>query len=518
MKKILALITVIAMVITSFGVVGFAEGYYINILSEEKSSGYFGFDLKWETNCPEMLLEVYYPEDSDKAGEVRYTFNFNEIILNAFNGEMRVEQARRDDPEGEYRVVLSYDDCIAETKFILEGAEAHWAWKDYIDNLFNGNNSNTNDTTEAATTTRHDSVRVSSVEVSENKIELYIADTRELEVTSSKSVTVEIEDEDVVEASLSDGVLTVKGLKQGQSEIWLRNSETYTAVSVTVLYGTNPDKEGGFYTDVAPDAECRRAVSVLSAMGIMQGYEDGTFKPEGTLTRAEAAAIMVRLINYETNATQGDTVFEDVSASHWASGYINVAVNEGIIHGIGDGTFKPDESVTYHELVKMLICVSGYEPYAMANGGWNNGGYILAASKIGLTKGIGGIQSESITREKTARLIFKALDIELMDGAYHYPIYGTMYDVLVGKTILTEYWDYQKIDALVKEISDGKVALRVELNYNEDVSDYAVGQLVTFETEDESIEFLVGKVVTAYVKKTKDAQNILLYAIEKTED
>lgn len=114
------------------------------------------------------------------------------------------------------------------------------------------------------------------------------------------------------------------------------------------------------YSDVK-DENIREAVYELSSLNIMTGYGDNTFRPEETLTRAEAAAIMVRLLNLDKDVKQGETIFSDVMDTHWASGYVNKAVEEGIIAGYGDGTFRPDEYVTYHQMVKMLVCALGYE-------------------------------------------------------------------------------------------------------------------------------------------------------------
>lgn len=193
----------------------------------------------------------------------------------------------------------------------------------------------------------------------------------------------------------------------------------------------------------------QREINVVKSLGIMQGYDDGTFKSEGTLTRAEAAAIMVRLLNLEGEAEPGETVFDDVEGSHWASGYINVAVHEGIINGKGDGTFAPEEEVTYHQFVKMLVCALGYEPMAEANGSWAGWGYIFTGAKIGLTKGISAITDEIITRETAARLIFKALTIDLMEEAESdNQTSGKTYKISEGKCILTEYLGYENIDAV----------------------------------------------------------------------
>ncbi len=108
--------------------------------------------------------------------------------------------------------------------------------------------------------------------------------------------------------------------------------------------------------DTTDEPPYNQEVSVLKSLGIIEGYTDGSFKSEGTLTRAEAAAIIVRLINKDAEAEPADTEFTDVKKEHWASGYIDVAAHEGIINGQGDQTFAPEEKVTYHQFVKMLVC------------------------------------------------------------------------------------------------------------------------------------------------------------------
>lgn len=189
------------------------------------------------------------------------------------------------------------------------------------------------------------------------------------------------------------------------------------------------------FADIPYASKYYEAAAKLSELGIMAGYEDNTFKPQNTLTRGEAAAIIVRLLKLDDEITEGETMFADVPENHWASGYINEAVGNGIINGQGDGTFAPEEEVTFGQMVKMLVCALGYEPVALANGGWANGGYIFAGSKIGLTKGIEGTSKEILSRGKAAELCYKALSIELMDNKSL---------VLEGKTILNVYWGIEE--------------------------------------------------------------------------
>ena len=119
---------------------------------------------------------------------------------------------------------------------------------------------------------------------------------------------------------------------------------------------------GATYTDVAEDSAYSTAVESLSKLGIVTGYEDGTYGPEKTVTRAEMAALIARIQGYgETAKAQTNTAFADVPASHWASGYVAYAANQNIVNGYGDGTFGPEDTVKYEQAVTMIMRTLGFE-------------------------------------------------------------------------------------------------------------------------------------------------------------
>ena len=104
------------------------------------------------------------------------------------------------------------------------------------------------------------------------------------------------------------------------------------------------------YTDVPADAWYNNAVSTLTNAGIIDGYEDGTFKPNGNITRAEFATIAVRFFEATYD---GEDLFSDI-AGHWAQDYINEAANAGIVDGYPDGTFGPQKLITRAEAMTMV--------------------------------------------------------------------------------------------------------------------------------------------------------------------
>ena len=104
------------------------------------------------------------------------------------------------------------------------------------------------------------------------------------------------------------------------------------------------------YSDVAAGAWYNHAVSTLSAMGIVKGDSDGKFNPNAPITRAEFAAIAARFDD-KANTTTAD--FSDI-ASHWAKNEISAASNNGWINGYPDGTFKPDNKITRAEAMTLV--------------------------------------------------------------------------------------------------------------------------------------------------------------------
>ena len=120
----------------------------------------------------------------------------------------------------------------------------------------------------------------------------------------------------------------------------LLEDETREA-NMTKSNGYNDMKDGAWYT-------C--AVSTLSKMGIIKGYEDGSFKPDASISRAEFAAIAAR---FDPDGDTTPATFFDVS-SHWAKDEISIAANHGWIKGYEDGSFKPDQKITRAETMTLV--------------------------------------------------------------------------------------------------------------------------------------------------------------------
>ncbi len=208
------------------------------------------------------------------------------------------------------------------------------------------------------------------------------------------------------------------------------------------------------FTDVAATANYAEAVQVLSALNIINGYEDGTFKPEGKITRAEYAAIVCRILDMgDAGANQVGGYFTDVAADHWASGYIATASQLGIVNGMGDGTFAPEAEVTYEQSVAMLVRALGYERKAQSMGGYPTG-YMMIANQESITVGTANTAGGA-ARSTVARLTYNALTVPMMDQVS----WGSEEQF---RPIDTQSLLWTKLDAVKAEVTIASVPLSKE--------------------------------------------------------
>lgn len=125
--------------------------------------------------------------------------------------------------------------------------------------------------------------------------------------------------------------------------------------------------------------------------GIVKGDSGtGDLRLMESITRSEAATMIVRAQQLETLVKGFEPIvgkFKDVKTSHWANGYINVAVSNGVVNGYPDGTFKPEGKITYEEIIKMLVVVNGDLPAENKLDSWEVP-YIQKAIEVGILKDI----------------------------------------------------------------------------------------------------------------------------------
>ena len=219
-------------------------------------------------------------------------------------------------------------------------------------------------------------------------------------------------------------------------------------------------------SDVAGTAY-ESAVTRLNALGIITGREDGKFYPNDTITRAEFAAVVVRALGYGDAATaaKGQTKFSDVASDFWASGYVNLASSLGIIKGRPDGTFGANDKVLYEEAVTMIVRALGYEPAAVAKGGYPTG-YLVIAAEEDVLDDAQGLTGTPASRGLVAQMTDNALEVALMIQTG----YGTEVKFVKSgtegttkKTILDDKLKLDVREAVVSsvDVNDGEIKVKM---------------------------------------------------------
>ena len=159
------------------------------------------------------------------------------------------------------------------------------------------------------------------------------------------------------------------------------------------------------------------AVETLRLMGVLDGYSDGTFRPNAALTRAQFCKMAVYAMDGSSELGRYSTVtiFPDVKPSFWASSYINMAAKKGIIAGFADGKFKPNQTVTAGQAVTILMRGLGYKDENMG-GVWPQG-YMAEAKTCGLLKSTGVTSAYSaLTRGQAAKLFLNLFEAKRGTG------------------------------------------------------------------------------------------------------
>ena len=182
------------------------------------------------------------------------------------------------------------------------------------------------------------------------------------------------------------------------------------------------------FPDVDKSASYAGAVNTLTALGVVNGDDNGKFNPDNTVTRAEFTKMVVEAIGEGSAAASSSyTKFADAK-SHWAAGYIETGVAKGFINGYDENSFGPDDQVTYAQAVKMLVAAIGYTTYAENNGGWPSG-YLAYGSSLDIIDGVTGVSNDTaLTRAQCAVLIANTLEAPICKvNGYNKDFQGNWY-------------------------------------------------------------------------------------------
>lgn len=132
-------------------------------------------------------------------------------------------------------------------------------------------------------------------------------------------------------------------------------------VGAATSYKPGPNNQyANVFSDVEEDAYYRDYAAYAYFYGIVSGYEDGTFRPDDPITRAEAASMIAKAKGITPNA--GEKIFKDLNPDAWYTGYAEALGREGILSGYEDGTFRPENNLTRAEAITMLVRISDGAP------------------------------------------------------------------------------------------------------------------------------------------------------------
>ena len=171
-----------------------------------------------------------------------------------------------------------------------------------------------------------------------------------------------------------------------------------------------------FKDDKSISDDYAESVAVLNGMGVFKGYEDGSFQPQGDITRAEVAAIVYRVYTQDVKDAKASMYatynkFSDMAGAGWAQGYIGYCANAELVKGYPDGTFKPSGKVTGYEVLAMILRAVGYDK----NGEFSGADWALNVAKyaeqLGILKNVAKTTNlgAPATRELVAEMLFRAI-------------------------------------------------------------------------------------------------------------
>lgn len=255
----------------------------------------------------------------------------------------------------------------------------------------------------------------------------------------------------------------------------------------------------------AAGEDYERETTLLTEIGILEGLGNGNLGLNQEVTRGQFAAMIYRML--DLSEIQTDAFFSDVPNSHWAYKYVQAVTLQGYLNGDQDGRFRPDDTITTQEAVKVLTAVLGYTYPAEQAGGYPMG-YLSIGGTIGVLRGVDAGTEKTLTRGETAKMIYNCLTIGLMRQVS----YGNeiSYEVDNESTLLTEYLKMTSIRGTVTANYWVNLSGEDKIGKEQVVIDgflYYVGKT--------DIADYVGSSVRAYVKLNQEdpVQTVLYYEL-----
>jgi len=278
---------------------------------------------------------------------------------------------------------------------------------------------------------------------------------------------------------------------------------------------------GAAFTDSADIKVDADVVDTLVSLGIVEGFEDGSFQPNGTVTRAQMAKMIYVLRTGKSDASaynDDKTSFTDIG-SHWARGYIKYCQSLGIIAGKSNTIFAPNATVTAQEAAKMLLVTLGYDATkaGLTGSGWAARTNALA-DENGLLEDVNTSFTGPCPRQYAAQLIYNTIfapTVVLRDGVYTNETYTGADNKTVGEKYMGLKTSVGTLNGVVKESNKDtyKLTLTMTTANQKDSDKYKGDYVSSFTKVAKDYSALTNRVVKVLFKASDD-----VYGVFTTDD
>jgi hypothetical protein len=211
----------------------------------------------------------------------------------------------------------------------------------------------------------------------------------------------------------------------------MKITKKLTALALSGALCVSLSAQAAAYGDVSASANYAKAVQTLGELGVIQGYEDGTFRPTNPITRAEACALISRMLS-ATDVSQeyaGASNYTDVPHTLWSEPVISYCSELGIVRGDGDGAFRPEDEVTNQEFITMLCRALNLDDDNDSSTAVSYpDGYLALAAQYGLTDSVSLNPTASSQRGNDAQMVYNALYAEVNGQSLAQTIFGLTAD------------------------------------------------------------------------------------------
>lgn len=385
MKKFISLLICICLIIAAFPVSAVEASIELDSLRYDEYMRGETVVISGEANVY-VTLGLYYPEHYGSTAKFIQTYSPSEL---ADGIELELGTEEKLWPEGVWTIIVQNGDASESLEFTLSETVDRTEEPIEKPTKPSGGNGTT---------------QVTSIVPEKTKVSLKKGKTTTVDIeTTASSLQVEIEDEEVISASLSGKTLTITALKKGTSDIWLRTSNNYASISVTVTNPSSGGPSGGNDAD-EPTKPTEKETEPPT--------EEETEPP----TEEETEPVTEPVTEPTENDTAIENPFTDLPDSHWAKDSILTLYSKGIINGMDEDTFAPDEFVTRAQFVTMLTKafeLTSVTPISAFDDVKTNEWYfkaVMAAYENNIATGYGGKFNPQnlVTRQEMATFAYRA--------------------------------------------------------------------------------------------------------------